>query len=270
VADQPPTLPVTLDFDAYKPAQIADRVGTLGVAKARLPLTQTFMLGLLGGAFIAFGGMFYLVAMTDHGLGFGPSRLLGGLAFSLGLVLVLIAGAELFTGSSLMVMACVDGRITPSELVRNWALVFVSNAIGSVGAALLFVLADVGALGGGGVGETLAHVAQAKAGLSWSTAFFRGILCNALVCLAVWLSLAARDVTGRILAIVFPIAAFVALGFEHSIANLFFLPLALMAGTAGTTLAGCLNNIVWVTLGNIVGGAGFVGLVYRVCYRQAH
>lgn len=260
-------LPLTLELDAYAPAQIADRVEKAGVAKARLPAVQTLALAVLAGAFIALGAMYYLVAMTEPALGFGPSRVLGGIAFSLGLVLVLIAGAELFTGNALMVMAWVDRRIEGRELARNWALVLAGNLVGAGGAAVLFHLAEGGGLGGGRLGELLAGIARDKAALAWDVALVRGILCNALVCLAVWLSLAARDVTGRILAIIFPISAFVALGFEHSIANLFLLPLALLDGAEGVTLAGCLHNLVWVTLGNVVGGAGLVGLAYWICYR---
>lgn len=260
-------LPATLDLDAYSPARIAERVEAAGVAKARLPVVQTLALATLAGAFIAFGGMFYLVAMTEPAIGFGPSRVLGGICFSLGLVLVSIAGAELFTGNSLMVMAWVDRRISGGELARNWALVLGGNTIGAVGAALLFALADSAALGGGKLGELVGAIGRGKTALTWEVALVRGLLCNALVCLAVWLSLAARDVTGRVLAIVFPISAFVALGFEHSIANLFFLPLALLLGAEGVSLGGTLHNLAWVTAGNVVGGAGFVGLAYWVCYR---
>ncbi|MFO1067134.1 MAG: formate/nitrite transporter family protein [Geminicoccaceae bacterium] len=265
---EPRPLPATLDLDAYAPAQIAERVERAGVAKARLPVVQTLALAVLAGAFIAFGGMLYLVAMTEPALGLGPSRLLGGVAFSLGLILVSIAGAELFTGNALMVMALVDGRIAAAELVRNWTIVLFGNAIGGVGAALLYHWAEGTGLGGGKVAATLAAVARAKVTMTWDVAFVRGVLCNALVCLAVWLSLAARDIAGRILAIVFPITAFVALGFEHSIANLFTLPLALLEGVDGVDPSGVLHNLVWVTAGNVVGGAGLVGLVYWVCYRM--
>ncbi|HET6467331.1 MAG TPA: formate/nitrite transporter family protein [Geminicoccaceae bacterium] len=268
-SDQPPALPRTLELDAYAPAQIAERVERAGVAKARLPVLETLMLGLLAGAFIAFGGMYFIFVTTDPGLGFGPSRMLGGIAFSLGLMLVVIAGAELFTGNTLIVMAWVDGRVSTRELARNWALVFVANLVGAVGAAALLTLADGLVLGDGRPLETAAAIARAKVALPWDTAFFRGILCNALVCLAVWLSFAARDVTGKILAILLPISAFVALGFEHSIANMFFVPLAMMHGVPGVTLVGFASNLVPVTLGNIVGGAVGVGLVYRVCYGRA-
>jgi formate/nitrite transporter len=251
-------LPETL-IDAYSPQQIAERIERAGAAKARLPPLQTVTLGILAGAFIAFGAMYYTVVMTDYGLGFGPSRLLGGLAFSLGLVLVVIAGAELFTGNTLIVMAWVDGRVNLPELTRNWCLVYMANF---VGAAALVILANGLALADGRVGETAAGIARAKVALDWPTGFFRGILCNALVCLAIWLSFGARDVAGKILAVVFPISAFVALGFEHSVANMYVIALALMNGVEGVTLAGFLGNLVPVTAGNVIGGGVFVAGVY--------
>ncbi|MDX6749418.1 formate/nitrite transporter family protein [Geminicoccaceae bacterium 1502E] len=263
-----PRLPETLGLDAFAPAQIAERVEKAGVAKVRLAALQTFTLACLAGAFIAFGAMFFTVVTTAHGLGFGPARLLGGVAFSLGLVLVIVAGAELFTGNALIVMAWVDRRVRLAELLRNWGIVYLGNLAGSLGAALLFVLADGPGLGGGAVGASAAAIAEAKVALPWSTGFFRGILCNALVCLAVWLSFAAREVSGKILAIVFPIAAFVALGFEHSIANMYFIGLGLIAGMPGITLGGMASNLVPVTAGNIVGGGVFVALVYWLCYRR--
>jgi formate/nitrite transporter len=259
-------LPETL-IDAYSPQQIAERTERAGVAKTRLPPLQTVTLGILAGAFIAFGAMYSTVVLTDHGLGFGPSRLLAGLAFSLGLVLVILAGAELFTGNTLIVMAWVDGRVSLPELGRNWCLVYAANFVGAVGAAALVILADGLALADGRVGETAAGMARAKVALGWGTGFYRGILCNALVCLAVWLSFAARDVAGKILAIAFPISAFVALGFEHSIANMYLIAVALPNGTEGVTTGGLVRNLIPVTAGNIIGGGLFVAGVYWLCYR---
>jgi formate transporter len=257
-----------IDIDAYRPAQIAERVEQAGVAKARLTLVQTLTLAVLAGAFIAFGAMYYTVAMTEPGLGFGPARILGGVAFSLGLILVVIAGAELFTGNTLIVMAWIEGRIGSGELCRNWALVYAGNAIGAFGAAALVSLADGMAVGEGRLAATAAAIALAKAQLGILDGFFRGVLANALVCLAVWLSFAAREVAGKILAIVPPISAFVALGFEHSIANMYFLGLGLLEGYPGATPGALLRNLGPVTLGNIVGGGVFVGLVYWLCYRR--
>lgn len=260
-------LATAIDLDAYKPAEIARRIEAAGVAKAGLGLVQTLTLGVLAGAFIALGALFFLLVTTESGLGFGPGRWLGGLAFSLGLVLVVIAGAELFTGNNLIVMAWVDGRVTSRALARNWALVYVANFAGAVGTALLVTLAGTLDLGGGALAETAFSVAAAKTAIVWHEAFFRGVLCNVLVCLAVWLTFAAREVSGKIMAILLPISAFVALGFEHSVANMFLIPLALMHGAPAVTMGGLVANLVPVTLGNMVGGGVLVGLAYWLCYR---
>lgn len=257
----------SVELDAYKPAEIARRIEAAGVAKARLSVLETLTLGVLAGAFIALGALFFLLVMTDSGLGLGPSRLLGGIVFSLGLVLVVIAGAELFTGNNLIVMARVDGKVTTVELLRNWGLVYVANLAGAVGTAILVSLAGTLELGEGALAETAHAVARAKAAIPWHQAFFRGVLCNVLVCLAIWLTFAARDVTGKILAIILPISAFVALGFEHSVANMFFFPLAMLDGSADVAAVAMVGNLVPVTLGNIAGGGGFVGLTYWLCYR---
>lgn len=252
--------------DAYAPPQIAARVEEGGVRKAALPATQTLVLGVLGGAFIAFGAMAYTVVVTGSTLGFGPTRLVGGVAFALGLVLVLVGGAELFTGNSLIVMAWTSGRVTLARLVRNWSLVYVANAIGAFGSVALVHLSGVLTLDGGGVGRSAVAIADAKLALGPAEAFFRGILCNVLVCLAVWLSFATTDVAGRILAIIFPIAAFVALGFEHSVANMYILPVGDLAAGRPIDAVGLIANLVPVTLGNLVGGGVLVALVYRLAY----
>ena len=256
------------DIDAYAPAEIARRVESSGVAKANLPLLQTLALAVLAGAFIAFGGMSYTVVVTGSELGFGPTRLLGGVAFSLGLVLVVIGGAELFTGNNLIAMAWADRRVTTGKLLRNWLLVYVGNALGAVGSAAAVLLSGILDVGGS-LHETAAAIAQAKIALGATEAFFRGILCNVLVCLAVWLCFAAHTVTGKVLAIVFPVSAFVALGFEHSIANMYLIPVGLFAGgavPAAADLAAMARNIAVVTLGNIVGGTLLVALVYWLVY----
>jgi formate/nitrite transporter len=253
-------------IDAYAPSQIALRIEEGGVRKAALPLRQTAVLGALGGAFIAFGAMAYTLAVTGSTLGFGPTRLLGGAAFALGLILVLIAGAELFTGNTLIVMAWAEGKVSGAALARNWTIVYLANAAGAFGAVALVHLSGVLALDGGGVGRSAAAIAAAKLALSPSEAFFRGMLCNALVCLAVWLSFATTDVAGRILAIVFPVAAFVALGFEHSVANLYILPAGDLAAGRPVGVAAMLGNLVPVTLGNVAGGAGGVALAYWLAY----
>ena len=241
-----------------------------GVAKAALPILHTFVLALLAGAFIAFGAMTYSMAVTGSELGFGPTRLLGGVAFSLGLVLVVIAGAELFTGNNLIVMAWADRKISTGALLRNWSLVYVGNFIGAAATAAIVHLSGVNSLGDGGLGATAVEIARVKTGLPFAEAFFRGVLCNTLVCLAVWLSYAAHTVPGKILAVIFPVTAFVAMGFEHSVANMYFIPIGMLAGPDGVDSAalvdGLVGNLVPVTLGNIVGGCVFVALVYWIVY----
>lgn len=252
-------------LDAYRPSEMARRVQLSGVAKAQLDVLPLVVLGILAGAFIGFGALFYLLVTTGAGDLFGPVRLLGGIAFSLGLILVVVGGGELFTGNTLIVMAWAGRQITTRALLRNWSIVYVANFIG----ALLLVVAVMRAgtleLMEGRFGETAARIATAKLALTPEAAFFRAVLCNALVCLAVWLTFAARDAAGRILAILWPITAFVALGFEHSVANMFLLPLGIAAG-AEWTLSGFARQLTIVTLGNVVGGAGGVALTYWACY----
>jgi formate/nitrite transporter len=250
------------NHDAYRPAEIAALIETAGVTKAALPLHRMATLAALAGAFIGFGAAFWCVAMAGVDPGFGPARVLGGVVFALGLILVIVGGAELFTGNALMVMAAVDGRITPGALLRNWGIVYAGNLVGAVGLALAFGLSG---LLDGPMGETAARAAVAKAGLGPVEAFVRAALCNALVCLAVWLSFAARTATDKILAVLWPVAGFVALGLEHSVANMFLFPAGIWAGAEVTT-AGVAGNLFWVTLGNIVGGAGGVALAYRYAF----
>lgn len=250
------------DHDAYKPKEIAALIETAGVAKARLPLGQMTTLAVLAGAFIAFGAALWLMVMTGADPRFGPVRLLGGIAFSLGLILVIVGGAELFTGNALMVMGVVDRKITLRELLRNWGVVWCGNFVGAAGMAVAFALSG---LADAPWAETARAVAQAKAGEGVVSLFVEAALCNALVCLAVWLTFSARDTTGKILAILWPIAGFVTLGLEHSVANMFFLPLGMILG-AEVPLSAAVMSMVTVTLGNVVGGAGGVALAYRYAY----
>ena len=261
-------------FDAFSPAQIAQRVESIGVAKARLPLLSLAMLAIVAGGFIGLGALYYTLVASDTTLGFAAARVLGGVAFSLGLILVVVAGAELFTGNNLLVMAWADGRISLAELARNWLVVYLGNAVGAIGLAILVWLSRHGDMNGGAVAATYVRIAAAKAALPFDVAFFRGVLSNLLVCLAVWLSLAGRTVTDKVLAIVFPISAFVAAGFEHSIANLYLIPLGILlrdsapSAAAGLDWSGLVANLVPVTLGNIIGGSVMVALVYYVIYRR--
>jgi formate/nitrite transporter len=252
--------------DAYPPAQVARLVEQVGVRKANLPIPTTLMLGLLAGAFIAFGAMYFTVVMTGSTLGFGPSRLVGGVAFSLGLVLVIVGGAELFTGNSLIVMAWAERKVGLAQLLRNWALVYLANFAGALGCALMVTWSGTLGLGDGAVAATAMGIAKVKVALGFGEAFFRGVLCNTLVCLAIWLCFAAHGVASKILAIVLPISAFVALGFEHSVANMYFFPVAMLHGAEGVTMEAMVANLVPVTIGNLIGGGAFVAGVYWVIY----
>jgi len=259
------------DFDAYSPAQIADKIEAIGVRKARLPLAGTVMLGILAGAEIGLGALYYTLVIADPTLSFATARIAGGVVFSLGLILVVVAGAELFTGNNLLAMAWADGKITSIELMRNWVVVYVANAIGAVGLALLVYLANHGAMNAGAVGEAYVRIAEVKATLPFAEAFFKGVLCNVLVCLAVWLAAAGHSVTDKILGIIFPVSAFVAAGFEHSVANMYFLPLGMLLDPSNDLLSASAiaHNLIAVTLGNIVGGSVLVAAVYHVIYRKA-
>jgi formate transporter len=250
-------------IDAYAPAEIAQRVRSAGQVKAELPLDKLATLGLPAGVFIGFGAALSTLVLTGSELGFGPGRLLAGVAFSLGLILVVVAGAELFTGNALIVMAWAEREVSTAALARNWAVSLVANGIGALG--LAFAIHHSGVLELGGAKETAVRIAETKASLSIKEAFVRGILCNVLVCLAVWLSFACHSVTDKILAIMPPIAAFVALGFEHSVANFYLLPLGMLSG-ASIGAVDILGNLVPVILGNLVGGAGGVASVYWLIY----
>lgn len=251
--------------DAWAPAEIARRVEDVGVAKARADKLSVLVLAVLAGAFISLGGLFFTVVVTGSELGFGATRLLGGLAFSLGLILVIVAGAELFTGNNLVAMAWASRRIRGSELVRNWVLVYVGNVAGALGTVALVVAAGTHELGDGAVGEQARAIAAAKASLGPVPSVALGIGCNALVCLAVWLAFGGRSVTDKVLAVVFPVTAFVAVGFEHSIANWFFLPWAIALGGEGL-LPGAVWNLFFVSVGNVLGGTVLVAGVYWLAY----
>ena len=249
-------------FDAHKPPQIASLIETAGVAKARLHEAHRLVLSILAGAFIGFGAAAYTAVMTGVDPGFGPARLAGGIVFSLGLILVIVGGAELFTGNALMIMAAVDRKITFRLLLRNWGVVYLGNLIGAAGLAAVFGFSG---LLDAPMGGTAVKLAEAKANLPPIEAFMRGVLCNALVCLAVWLTFAARTAAGKILAIIWPISAFVLLGLEHSVANMYFFPQGWAAG-AGVGVNAALANLAYVTAGNIIGGGGGVALAYRFAY----
>ena len=276
-AAPPPAAPSTpaFGFDAFSPKEVAERIEVLGVAKARLPLASMLLLAVLAGAYIGFGSLFFLLVTGDPSWSFASARVLGGLVFSLGLLTVVVAGAELFTGNHLLAMAWADGRLSAAEVLRNWAVVCLGNALGAGLLAWAVAGADLGSLNGGRLAQQAMKVAQAKADLPADVAFLRGVLCNVLVCLAVWMAAAGHSVVDKAVAVVPPVTAFVALGFEHSVANFFFFPLALLlepaaaaAGLPAPGLAAIPGNLLPVIAGNLVGGSVLVAGVYWVVYRR--
>jgi formate transporter len=261
-------LTVLPTIDAYTPREIAHKVETLGVPKARSDTVSVLVLAVLAGAFIALGALCFTRVVTKPTRGFGVSRLVGGVAFRLGLLLVVVGGAELFTGNNLVAMAWASRRITSAALCRNWLLVYVGNTVGALGTVALVLLAQVAQFGDGGVRETALTIGRHKAALGVGEAVALGVLCNALVCLAVWLARGGRSVADKVLAIVFPITAFVTIGLEHSIANMFFLPYAVALDGFGDPrlLVGAVWNLLAVTVGNILGGTVLVAGVYWFAY----
>jgi formate transporter len=263
--------------DAYAPSEVARRVATVGVAKARMALLPLLMLGVLAGAFVGLGSMLFVIVRADATLGLAASQIVGGLVFSLGLLLVVVAGAELFTGNNLLAMAWADRQITSAQVLRNWVLVCAANFVGAAGLALLVFASGHTNMAGGAVGRAVVRIAVIKQDLPLWEAFFRGVLCNVLVCMAVWMAMAGRSVVDKAVAVIFPVSAFVAAGFEHSIANMYLMPLAMLVqqaegfapGPAAITPSGMAANLLAVIAGNLLGGSVLVGLTYHVIYRVA-
>jgi formate transporter len=268
-------------IDAPPPPEMARKAEGVGAAKAGMPAATTFVLAVLAGAFIALGATFATtVTAGGTGLPYGVARLLAGLAFSLGLILVVVAGAELFTGNNLIVMAWASRRVSTARLLRNWTIVYLGNLVGAIATAAILFESRQYEFGKGAVGVQTLTTAAAKTNLGFVQAIALGIRCNALVCLAVWLCFSARSTADKVLAIVPPIAAFVAAGFEHSVANMFFIPMGLFVKASGfadgrtdvpdlshlTWSRFLLHNLLPVTIGNIVGGALMVGCVYWFVY----
>ena len=273
------------NLDALLPADIARKAEAVGVQKTRMNVPSLLALAVLAGAFIALGGMFAttVLAGADGVVPFGISRLLSGVVFCLGLILVVVGGAELFTGNTLMVMAWAAGEVRLREMLRAWAIVYIGNFVGAVGTAALVFLSGQYLAGKGSVAGVALNLALAKVSLSFDHALFLGILCNVLVCLAVWLAFGARSTTDKVLALLFPVSAFVVAGFEHSVANMYLIPLGLFikawapaalwaeiggdaANYAALTWPAFFVSLIPVTIGNIIGGGVLVGLVYWFIY----
>lgn len=285
-------------IDALLPAEMATRAEYVGVRKAETPPMKIFALSVLAGAFIALGAIFATTVLAGGmpikdpsgatvlttALPYGVNRLMAGLVFCLGLILVVVGGAELFTGNNLIVMAWANRKVTSAALLKNWVIVYLGNFIGSLGTAGLIFFGKQYMFSGGAIGLTALNIAKTKVELGFVQALTLGILCNALVCLAVWMTYSARSTIDKIFAIIFPISAFVAAGFEHSIANMYFIPIALFikqfAGDDFWELIGktpadyasitwktfLWNNLTPVTIGNIIGGAVLVAAVYWLIF----
>jgi formate transporter len=285
-------------IDAVLPADMATKAETIGIKKATMPFWNSFVLAILAGAFIALGAIFATTVSAGSmpikdaagavafgtGLPYGVVRLLAGLVFTLGLILVVVGGAELFTGNNLIMMAFMNKKVTFGKLMRNWAIVYTGNFVGSIGTAIIMFYSKQYTFGSGAIGLAALNTAESKASLGFVQAIALGIMCNALVCLAVWLCFSARSTTDKILSIIPPIAGFVAAGFEHSIANMYFLPIGLFIKAGGdpkffeaigktaenfpnlTWANFFLKNLLPVTIGNIIGGGLMVGVVYWFVY----
>ncbi len=292
--------PAEQSIDPLLPPAMASKAEEIGVAKAKMPFLKLLALSVLAGAFIAMGALFATtvgagdISVRDalgepafsSGMPYGVTRLLAGIVFSVGLILVIVGGAELFTGNNLIIMAFSSRRVTLRALLRNWAVVYFGNLVGSVATAWLVFLSKQYTFGKGVVGLAALNIGELKTSFDFIQAIALGILCNALVCLAVWLCFSARSTTDKVLSIIPTIACFVAAGFEHCIANMYFIPLALLIKSSGNTAffesigktPDAFSHLNWenffvanllpVTIGNIIGGAVMVGLVYWFVYRS--
>lgn len=267
-------------LDALLPPEMARRAEAVGAAKSAMDAGRLATLAVLAGSFIALGAIFATVAMAAGDAPWGPTRVLAGAVFSVGLVLVVVGGAELFTGNNLIVMAWAGRRVGAGAVLRNWTIVYIGNFAGALGVALAVCVARLHESGGGAVGTAALAIATAKLRLGFEQAVALGVLCNVLVCLAVWLSYSARSTTDRVIAVVPPTAAFVAAGFEHSVANMYFVPFALLLTHVDPAFVAAhaaepdvlswsrffVTNLVPVTIGNLIGGTLLVGLVYWFVY----
>jgi formate transporter len=268
-----------INFDDFMPVDMAKRVEAASIRKANLSFPNLLALSILAGAFIAFGAIFYAVVTFDSTLGMGLTRFIGGICFSVGLILVIVAGAELFTGNNLIIMGVASRTVTFRQLLKNWGVSYLGNFMGAVLIVLVMYFTNQWKLKDALLGANAVMIAANKVNLTFVEGFTRGMLCNSLVCLAVWLSFSARTVVSKISAVILPITAFVASGFEHSIANMYFIPYGMMLKSNPKVLAaleklspgidlshlnilGLFGNLLSVTIGNIVGGTFVVGLVY--------
>ncbi len=267
----------TLKPDELSPAETLAKAEDISVTKSKMGVAKCFVSAMLAGAFIGFGATYFMVFLGDSTMPFAAQRMVGGICFCLGLVLVLCCGAELFTGNNLMVTGLASKKISMGGMLKNWVVVWLGNLAGSLLAVALIFWANVGGMNGGAVGDVMVSVAVSKVTPDWFVLLGKGIMCNIMVCLAVWIGFSARTVADKVLGILLPISFFVAAGFEHCVANMFFLPTGLLMKTVGfgasvanvgaLDLGAIFYNISAATIGNIIGGA-VVGLAYWFIYNQ--
>ncbi|MCI0477505.1 MAG: formate transporter FocA [Anaerolineales bacterium] len=275
-----------ISLDALVPPEMATKAEQIGFKKAHMDPISVIVLAIVAGVFISFGAIFSttITAGASGMLPYGVTRLLAGFTFSLGLILVIVGGAELFTGNNLIVMAWASRKVSAWQVVQNWICVYTGNFIGAISAVVAMFLGGQFLFANGAIGAAALATADAKCNLNFAQALVLGILCNNLVCLAVWLTFSARTATDRVMTIIPPVTAFVAAGFEHSIANMYFIPIGLLIKlgapasfwtSIGKTAADfpnitlekfLVNNLIPVTIGNIIGGSVLVGLVYWFVY----
>src|SRR3972149_607299 len=273
------------DFDAYSPSQIASRINTVAFVKAKYSTAQTFWMGINAGVYIALGAQFATLVISDSTLHFGLTSLMAGIVFSLGLILVVVGGAELFTGNCLIIIGYVDKKVTSKEVFNNWTISFIGNLIGSLIVVCFMYQSHQWEFFHDMVGAKALLIANKKVNLSFEAAFARGVLCNSMVCLAVWLCFSARNVTDKIISLVFPVGGFIASGFEHCVANMYFIPMGVVLKknpevvAAAEKMAGKtinLSQLTWkgvvinhqipVILGNVVGGVILGGIMFWFIY----
>ena len=272
--------------DILSPAMIAEKTVSTGIQKANYSTFKTFLLAFMAGIFVAFGSLIATTATSGAKdiLPYGLIRLITGLTFSFALMMVLIAGSELFTGNILLVMAILEKKLTWMKMIRNWGVVYLGNLVGSIFMAAMVFGGGQYLQGHGIVGLNVLNIAETKTSLGWMQALILGVLCNLLVCLGVWMASSGKTTTDKILAVIPPITVFAAAGFEHSVANMYFIPMGLLVKHFGTpaffvsigqvpsdfshlTIFNFLfNNLLPVTIGNIIGGGVFIGVFYWWVY----
>lgn len=273
------------DIDAYSPSQMASRIDAVAAVKAEYSTTQTFWMGINAGVYIGLGAQFATLVISDSTLHFGLTSIIAGIVFTLGLILVVVGGAELFTGNCLIIIGYVDKRITNKEVLKNWSISFTGNLIGSLMLVWWMYQSHQWEFFHNMVGAKALLIANQKVNLSFEAAFARGVLCNSMVCLAVWLCFSARNVADKIVSLTFPVAGFIASGFEHCVANMYFIPMGVVLRRNSDVVAAAekmagktldlsqlnwtgffINNQFPVILGNIVGGVILVGIAFWFIY----